>query len=187
MRLHVYASTFLGLYRHTRKTGYSRRYTGRRRGADRRHCPCRRAVIAGSSFCQHTFEYRNVARGGIHSEPPSLICMWRVARARRRRRRRRLRWQRRKAAAAAAAETNARSKSRICPKHITHINRARQHSSMPAAERTRARRPTAARARTAMPRGRHGVARPPHGLVPPGTSRGCARRIERVARGSALR
>ena len=70
-------------------------------------------------------------------------------------------------------------------KHIKQIHLAQTFSSKPAAERTRARRPRAARARTATPRCRR--ARRRLGPVPPGTSRGCARRIARVARGSALR
>jgi hypothetical protein len=54
-----------------------------------------------------------------------------------------------------------------------------------AAARTRARLPRAARARTATPRRRR--ARTQRGPGPPCTSRGCARRIARAARGSALR
>ena len=100
------------------------------------------------------------------------------------------------AAAKAAAATKTQKGTHTCPNHMTQNNLAQTHetdqphsntSSMPAVARTRARRPRAARARTATPRCRHGVARPPHGPVPPGTSRGCARRIARVARGSALR
>ena len=70
-------------------------------------------------------------------------------------------------------------------KHIKQIHLAQTFSSKPAAERTRARRPRAARARTATPRCPRVSRR--RGPVPPGTSRGCARRIARVARGSALR
>jgi hypothetical protein len=52
------------------------------------------------------------------------------------------------AAAAAAAPTKTKKGSHICSKHITHLNLAQTFHSTPAAARTHARRPRAARART---------------------------------------
>ena len=78
------------------------------------------------------------------------------------------------------------------PDQLVRVNtlgarKARRHSKKPAGVRTHAQRPSAARARTATPRCHPDGARPPHGPDPPGTSRGCERRIARAALGSALR